>query len=160
MFVSSTIILCLYVFAFCCINIKKIMDEYHCHLWRALFKSPVSGILVLYTFVTAWFIGGLTVFHCYLIFTNQVLISSLPSFLPLLSVLSLPALLIFCFCRQHMKIFAIVMIQKGIHIIVVVFATFLGFSSPKFPCLKITSGRRSSWTHPLSLLPQCPWLEP
>ncbi|XWS39395.1 hypothetical protein CRYUN_Cryun18bG0050800 [Craigia yunnanensis] len=71
MFVSSTTILCLYVFAFCCINIKKIMDESHCNLWRALFKSPVSGILILYTFVTAWFIGGLTVFHLYLIFTNQ-----------------------------------------------------------------------------------------
>lgn len=34
-------------------------------------KSPVSGILILYTFLTAWFVGGLTVFHLYLIFTNQ-----------------------------------------------------------------------------------------
>ncbi|XWS68709.1 hypothetical protein CRYUN_Cryun04dG0114800 [Craigia yunnanensis] len=71
MFVSSTTILCLYVFAFCWVNIKKIMDEYHCNLWRAFLKSPVSGILILYTFVTAWFVGGLTVFHLYLIFTNQ-----------------------------------------------------------------------------------------
>ncbi|XWS54115.1 hypothetical protein CRYUN_Cryun10bG0060800 [Craigia yunnanensis] len=71
MFVSSTTLLCLYVFAFCWVNIKKIMDEYHCNLWRAFQKSPVSGILILYTFVTAWFIGGLTVFHLYLIFTNQ-----------------------------------------------------------------------------------------
>ena len=150
MFVSSTTILCLYVFAFCWVNVKKIMDEYHCNLWRAFLKSPVSGILILYTFVTAWFVGGLTVFHLYLIFTNQVLISSLPSFLPLLSVFSLSALLIFCFCRQHMRIFGIVIIQKGILIIVVVFATFLRFSSPKFPSLKVTSGQRSSWTHLLS----------
>ncbi|XVF44346.1 hypothetical protein PTKIN_Ptkin02bG0113300 [Pterospermum kingtungense] len=71
MFVSSTTILCLYVFVFCWVNIKKIMDAYHCNLWRAFLKSPVSGILILYTFLTAWFVGGLTVFHLYLIFTNQ-----------------------------------------------------------------------------------------
>ncbi|XP_022726795.1 probable protein S-acyltransferase 7 [Durio zibethinus] len=71
MFVSSTTILCLYVFAFCWVNIKKIMDQYHCNLWIAFLKSPVSGLLILYTFLTAWFVGGLTVFHLYLIFTNQ-----------------------------------------------------------------------------------------
>jgi palmitoyltransferase ZDHHC9/14/18 len=78
MFVSSTTILCLYVFAFCWVNVRKIMDAYHCNLWRAFLKSPVSGILVLYTFIAAWFVGGLTAFHIYLIITNQVLISSLP----------------------------------------------------------------------------------
>ncbi|KAK8993278.1 hypothetical protein V6N11_033379 [Hibiscus sabdariffa] len=50
---------------------KKIMAEYHCNLWSAFAKSPVSGILILYTFMTAWFVGGLTVFHLYLIVTNQ-----------------------------------------------------------------------------------------
>lgn len=48
------------------------MDAYDCSLWRAFLKSPVSGILVLYTFIAAWFVGGLTAFHIYLIFTNQV----------------------------------------------------------------------------------------
>ncbi|KAL4354052.1 hypothetical protein GQ457_06G004890 [Hibiscus cannabinus] len=71
MFVFSTTILCLYVFVFCWINVKKIMVEYNCHLWRAIIKSPVSAILILYTFLTAWFVGGLTIFHLYLIFTNQ-----------------------------------------------------------------------------------------
>ncbi|XP_062155509.1 probable protein S-acyltransferase 6 [Alnus glutinosa] len=71
MFVSSTTILCLYVFAFCWVNVRKIMDAYHCNLWRAFLKSPVSGILVLYTFIAAWFVGGLTAFHLYLIITNQ-----------------------------------------------------------------------------------------
>ncbi|GMJ03337.1 hypothetical protein like AT3G26935 [Hibiscus trionum] len=71
MFVFSTTILCLYVFVFCWINIKKIMAEYHCNLWSAFMKSPVSAILILYTFMTAWFVGGLTIFHLYLIFTNQ-----------------------------------------------------------------------------------------
>ncbi|KAB5573288.1 hypothetical protein DKX38_000482 [Salix brachista] len=46
MFVSSTTILCLYVLAFCWVNIRKIMDTDHCDIWRAFLKSPVSGILV------------------------------------------------------------------------------------------------------------------
>ncbi|XP_065854014.1 probable protein S-acyltransferase 6 [Euphorbia lathyris] len=71
MFVCSTTLLCLYVFAICWVNIKKIMDNYHYNLWRALLKSPVSGILILYTFICAWFVGGLTTFHLYLICTNQ-----------------------------------------------------------------------------------------
>ncbi|GKU92953.1 hypothetical protein SLEP1_g6605 [Rubroshorea leprosula] len=71
MFVFSTTMLCLYVFAFCWVNIVKIMAANHCSLWRAFSESPVSLILILYTFVTAWFVGGLTSFHLYLIFTNQ-----------------------------------------------------------------------------------------
>ncbi|GMI79804.1 hypothetical protein like AT3G26935 [Hibiscus trionum] len=71
MFVFSTTIICLYVFVLCWINIRKIMAEYHCNLWSAFTESPVSAILILYTFMTAWFVGGLTVFHLYLIITNQ-----------------------------------------------------------------------------------------
>ena len=77
MFVSSTTLLCLHVFAFCWVNIKKIMDAYHCNLWSAFMRSPVSGILILYTFLGAWFVGGLTTFHLYLIYTNQVLLNYL-----------------------------------------------------------------------------------
>ncbi|KAG8648403.1 probable protein S-acyltransferase 6 isoform X2 [Manihot esculenta] len=71
MFVSSTTMLCLYVFTFCWVNVRKIMEAYDCNHWRALLKSPFSGILILYTFVCAWFVGGLTAFHLYLICTNQ-----------------------------------------------------------------------------------------
>ncbi|KAJ0974622.1 hypothetical protein J5N97_016587 [Dioscorea zingiberensis] len=71
MFVSSTTVLCLYVFAFCWVNLKKIMVTYECSLWRAILRSPVSAILILYTFVAAWFVGGLTAFHLYLICSNQ-----------------------------------------------------------------------------------------
>ncbi|KAH0450474.1 hypothetical protein IEQ34_021166 [Dendrobium chrysotoxum] len=71
MFVSSTTLLCFYVLTFCCVSLKKIMLTYECNLWEALVKSPVSGILVIYTFVVVWFVGGLTGFHMYLICTNQ-----------------------------------------------------------------------------------------
>ncbi|MQL74427.1 hypothetical protein Taro_006792 [Colocasia esculenta] len=71
MFVSSTTILCLYVFAFCWVNLRKIMEAHQCNLWKAFLKSPISGILILYTFVAAWFVGGLTAFHMYLVCTNQ-----------------------------------------------------------------------------------------
>ncbi|URD83002.1 DHHC palmitoyltransferase [Musa troglodytarum] len=71
MFVSSTTILCLYVFSFCWVNINKIMDAYECNLWGAVLKSPVSGFLIIYTFIGAWFVGGLTTFHIYLICSNQ-----------------------------------------------------------------------------------------
>ncbi|PHT54036.1 putative protein S-acyltransferase 7 [Capsicum baccatum] len=71
MFVSTTNLLSLYVFVFCWVNIKKIMEAHHCNIWRALVKSPASGILIMYTFVVSWFLGGLTAFHLYLIITNQ-----------------------------------------------------------------------------------------
>ncbi|KAG0457885.1 hypothetical protein HPP92_023042 [Vanilla planifolia] len=71
MFVSSATILCLYVLVFCCVNLKRIIDIYECNLLEALLKSPVSGILILYTFVVVWFVGGLTGFHTYLICSNQ-----------------------------------------------------------------------------------------
>lgn len=71
MFVSSTTLLCLYVFAFCWVHLAKIMGKHHCNLWRAITKSPVSAILIVFTFIAAWFVGGLTAFHTYLVCTNQ-----------------------------------------------------------------------------------------
>ncbi|KAK8970331.1 putative S-acyltransferase [Platanthera guangdongensis] len=71
MFVASTTILCLYVLTFCCLSLKHVMAAYECSLWEALTSSPVSGILVIYTFVVVWFVGGLTIFHVYLVCTNQ-----------------------------------------------------------------------------------------
>jgi len=45
---------------------------HECKIGRALLKSPISGLLILYTFIAVWFVGGLTSFHLYLISTNQV----------------------------------------------------------------------------------------
>jgi len=44
---------------------------HECKIGRALLKSPISGLLILYTFIAVWFVGGLTSFHLYLISTNQ-----------------------------------------------------------------------------------------
>ncbi|KAK2970838.1 hypothetical protein RJ640_016634, partial [Escallonia rubra] len=40
----------------------------------------ISVILVVYCFIAVWFVGGLSVFHFYLIFTNQLLMNPLKSF--------------------------------------------------------------------------------
>lgn len=67
MFISTSTILCIFVFVFSCISLaqgdisfgKRIANDY------------VSDILVVYCFVAVWFVGGLTIFHFYLICTNQ-----------------------------------------------------------------------------------------
>lgn len=71
MFISSTTFLCLYVFGFCWVNLLLISRRYGVSFGHAVAESPVSGCLIVYTFVTAWFVGGLTAFHSYLVCTNQ-----------------------------------------------------------------------------------------
>ncbi|KAL5724430.1 protein S-acyltransferase [Ranunculus cassubicifolius] len=71
MFVFSTTILCIYVFGFCWVYIKRIMDAEDKSIWRAMTRTPASIVLIIYTFIAVWFVGGLTVFHLYLISTNQ-----------------------------------------------------------------------------------------
>lgn len=36
-----------------------------------MIKTPASIVLIVYTFIAMWFVGGLTAFHLYLIGTNQ-----------------------------------------------------------------------------------------
>ncbi|XP_031277291.1 probable protein S-acyltransferase 7 [Pistacia vera] len=71
MFVFSSTILCLYVHAFCWVYVTKIMNGEGISLWKAMTKSPASIVLLIYTFISVWFVGGLTIFHSYLISTNQ-----------------------------------------------------------------------------------------
>ncbi|EFJ11867.1 hypothetical protein SELMODRAFT_13217, partial [Selaginella moellendorffii] len=71
MFVSSTTLLCIYVFGICALYIKLLMHDHSYTVWRAMGKSPPSVLLMAYTFIAVWFVGGLTFFHLYLMSTNQ-----------------------------------------------------------------------------------------
>ncbi|ONM22795.1 putative protein S-acyltransferase 7 [Zea mays] len=72
MFVFSTTLLCLYVFGFCFVYIVKIKDAEQSTFWKAMLKTPASIVLIIYCFICVWFVGGLSVFHFYLMSTNQV----------------------------------------------------------------------------------------
>lgn len=71
MFVFSTTLLCIYIFGFCWVYITRIMNSEQTTIWRAMIKTPASIVLIVYTFISVWFVGGLTAFHLYLISTNQ-----------------------------------------------------------------------------------------
>ncbi|XP_010111327.2 probable protein S-acyltransferase 1, partial [Morus notabilis] len=67
MFISSSTLLCIYVFVFSWINILREGGK----IWSAMSNDILSVILIVYCFIAVWFVGGLTVFHFYLICTNQ-----------------------------------------------------------------------------------------
>ncbi|XP_059644492.1 probable protein S-acyltransferase 7 [Cornus florida] len=71
MFVFSSTLLCIYVFGFCWVYILRIKDHERISVWRAMIKTPASIALIIYSFIAVWFVGGLSVFHLYLISTNQ-----------------------------------------------------------------------------------------
>ncbi|XP_051138894.1 probable protein S-acyltransferase 1 isoform X1 [Andrographis paniculata] len=67
LFVSTSTILCLYVFIFSWMNLLREPGR----IWRSMSRDMVSVVLIIYCFISVWFVGGLSVFHFYLICTNQ-----------------------------------------------------------------------------------------
>ncbi|KAL9240055.1 hypothetical protein vseg_014316 [Gypsophila vaccaria] len=67
LFISSSTFLCIYVFTFSLINLLRKRGP----LLNSMSDDVVSVVLVCYCFVVVWFVGGLTVFHFYLMSTNQ-----------------------------------------------------------------------------------------
>ncbi|PKA61857.1 putative S-acyltransferase [Apostasia shenzhenica] len=71
LFISSSTLLCIYVLTFSWLNVLEEKKNYGDSLWNALKGEVLSLVLIVYTFIAVWFVGGLTVFHIYLISINQ-----------------------------------------------------------------------------------------
>ena len=67
MFISTSTVLCIYVFTF---TLRSLVEEPGT-LWNAMSVDAVSVSLVVYCFISVWFVGGLSVLHFYLMCTNQ-----------------------------------------------------------------------------------------
>nr|TKS09775.1 hypothetical protein D5086_0000088760 [Populus alba] len=67
MFISTATILCIYIFGFSWIFILNGKRN----VWKTAMHDIVADFLMVYCFITTWFVGGLTAFHSYLICTNQ-----------------------------------------------------------------------------------------
>lgn len=67
MFILTSTVLCIYVFVFSWINII----QHKTRILKAMSQDVISDVLIVYSFVAVWFVGGLTVFHFYLICSNQ-----------------------------------------------------------------------------------------
>ncbi|KAJ6967783.1 protein S-acyltransferase 1 [Populus alba x Populus x berolinensis] len=66
-FISTSTTLCIYVFVFSWFNVLRQQGT----LWSIMSHDVLSVVLIAYCFVAVWFVGGLTLFHLYLISTNQ-----------------------------------------------------------------------------------------
>jgi len=74
-FLFMTTLLCLYTFGCCLVTLIVLSFESDPNsksiVFDAMMKSPVSAILLLYTFVVVWSVGGLGCFHTYLVCTGK-----------------------------------------------------------------------------------------
>ncbi|CAD7697968.1 unnamed protein product [Ostreobium quekettii] len=70
-FVLSATLLCIYVFSTSLSRLVQLSEKHHHSFNKAMSKEPTAIALIVYTFIAAWFVGGLSVFHMYLVVTNQ-----------------------------------------------------------------------------------------
>lgn len=68
LFTSTSTILCMFVFTCSWVNLY---ERHHGKILKAIADDILSDILIVYCFVAVWFVGGLSIFHFYLICTNQ-----------------------------------------------------------------------------------------
>ncbi|XP_047310420.1 probable protein S-acyltransferase 3 [Impatiens glandulifera] len=68
LFISSATTLCVFVFTFSLMNLLRGPPR---NAWKVMLEDIVSVALVIYCFIAVWFVGGLTVFHFYLMSRNQ-----------------------------------------------------------------------------------------
>ncbi|XP_039034124.1 probable protein S-acyltransferase 4 [Hibiscus syriacus] len=73
LFISTATILFLHVFVCSWINIIEKEADSDSNLWKVMSRDILSIILIVYCFAVVWFVDGLTIFHFYLICTNQVI---------------------------------------------------------------------------------------
>lgn len=71
-FIFSMTLLCLYIHGYCWVYIKGIQVSEEISIWEAMKKTPVSIALIVYSLISGVYVGILTIFHTYLISTNQV----------------------------------------------------------------------------------------
>ncbi|KAF0917461.1 hypothetical protein E2562_020577 [Oryza meyeriana var. granulata] len=71
LFISTSTLLCVYVFAVSWLNFITQKGNNGSSLLKSMAGEPLSVVLIVYTFVSVWFVGGLTVFHLYLMSRNQ-----------------------------------------------------------------------------------------
>ncbi|XP_050939948.1 probable protein S-acyltransferase 4 isoform X1 [Cucumis melo] len=67
LFITTSTILCVYVLSFS----LSILIHHQETFFKAVSKDILSDILVVYCFIAFWFVGGLSIFHSYLVCTNQ-----------------------------------------------------------------------------------------
>ncbi|PSC73003.1 putative S-acyltransferase 7 [Micractinium conductrix] len=71
LFVSSTALLCCWVFALSLANFLIAARDAGWDFGSAAGDYPASLVCAGYVFIGVWFVGGLTAFHTYLVSTNQ-----------------------------------------------------------------------------------------
>ncbi|CAM0950361.1 unnamed protein product [Alopecurus aequalis] len=71
LFIATSTFLCMNVLIFSWLNVSGEREDNGGSMWKALRKEVYSFVLIIYTSIVVWFVGGLTVLHLYLISTNQ-----------------------------------------------------------------------------------------